>query len=241
RLDRLEDALARLRVDAHDRLVEEQDRGPVKHAAGEVQAPAHAAREPRDRLLGARGEADQVERGGRAPRGLPPPEPERAREEAQVLARPECGVDRHLLRDEAERAARAGGAGRERVARHRDPPRVEAQQRGEDAERRRLAGAVGTQVPEQEVRILDLVLRPRGVRRRVLEEVAAFRPDLVGYSAMSFQYETARLLAASVRAAAPGALHVLGWYHATVLADQVAARDGQVFDFIVRGEGERAF
>jgi len=71
----------------------------MKHAAGEVQAPAHAARESRDRLVGARGQADLVERRVRAPRGLPPPEPEGAREEAQVLARPERGVDRHLLRD----------------------------------------------------------------------------------------------------------------------------------------------
>src|SRR5437867_171379 len=100
---------------------------------------------------------------------------------------------------------------------------------------------IAAEVPEHEVRILDLVLHPRGVRRRVLEEVAAFQPDLVGYSAMSFQYETARILAEAVRAAAPGTLHVLGGYHATVLADRVAARDGRVFDFIVRGEGERAF
>src|SRR5205809_2821103 len=100
---------------------------------------------------------------------------------------------------------------------------------------------IAAEVPEHEVRILDLVLHPRGVRRRVLEEVAAFQPDLVGYSAMSFQYETARILAETARAAAPGTLHVLGGYHATVLADQVAARDGAVFDFIVRGEGERAF
>src|SRR5213594_593175 len=101
--------------------------------------------------------------------------------------------------------------------------------------------SIAAQVPGHEVRILDLVMRPKGVRRRVLEEVAAFAPDLVGYSAMSFQYATARTLAESVRAAAPGTLHVLGGYHATVLADQVAARDGRVFDFLVRGEGERAF
>src|SRR5207245_4017272 len=100
---------------------------------------------------------------------------------------------------------------------------------------------IAAEVPEHEVRILDLVLHPRGVRRRVLEEVAAFQPDLVGYSAMSFQYETAHILAEAVRAAASGTLHVLGGYHATVLADQIAARDGRVFDFIVRGEGEPAF
>lgn len=101
--------------------------------------------------------------------------------------------------------------------------------------------SIAAQIPEHEVRILDLVLRPKGVRRRVLDEVARFEPDLVGYSAMSFQYATARLLAGAVRAAAPHALHVLGGYHATVLADQVAARDGALFDFLVRGEGEVAF
>jgi len=101
--------------------------------------------------------------------------------------------------------------------------------------------SIAAQVPEHDVRILDLVLRPRGVRQRVLDEVRVFGPDLIGYSAMSFQYDSARILADAARAAAPAALHVLGGYHATVLADQVAARDGHVFDFIVRGEGECAF
>src|SRR5215470_11697956 len=63
--------------------------------------------------------------------------------------------------------------------------------------------SIAAQVPEHDVRVLDLVLRPRDVRRRVLEEVRAFRPDLIGYSAMSFQYATARALAEAVRAAAP--------------------------------------
>ena len=101
--------------------------------------------------------------------------------------------------------------------------------------------SIAAQVPEHEVRILDLVLRPQGVRARVLEEVASFAPDLVGFSAMSFQYATARALAEAVRAVAPHAVHVLGGYHATVLAEAVAAGDGQLFDFIVRGEGELAF
>jgi radical SAM superfamily enzyme YgiQ (UPF0313 family) len=101
--------------------------------------------------------------------------------------------------------------------------------------------SLAAQVPGHDVRVLDLVLKPHGVLRRVLAEVAAFEPDLVGHSAMSFQYDSARLLARAVRAAAPHALHVLGGYHATVLADAVAAHDGDLFDFIVRGEGEVAF
>jgi anaerobic magnesium-protoporphyrin IX monomethyl ester cyclase len=101
--------------------------------------------------------------------------------------------------------------------------------------------SIAAQVPEHEVRILDLVLRPKGIVRQVLDEVAAFAPDLVGYSAMSFQYATARAIAEAVRRAAPGALHVLGGYHATVLAEEIGERDGHLFEFVVRGEGELAF
>jgi anaerobic magnesium-protoporphyrin IX monomethyl ester cyclase len=101
--------------------------------------------------------------------------------------------------------------------------------------------SLAAQVPEHEVRLLDLVLRPRGVGTRVIDEVRRFRPDLVGYSAMSFQYDTARTLAAAVRAEAPHAVQVLGGYHATVMADQVGERDGDRFDFVVRGEGEIGF
>src|SRR5215475_1995742 len=101
--------------------------------------------------------------------------------------------------------------------------------------------SLAAQVPEHDVRILDLVLRPRGVRQQVLDEVRAFRPDVIGYSAMSFQYATARALAAAVRATVPGITQVLGGYHATVLADAVGERDGDLFDFVVRGEGELAF
>src|SRR5262245_27800689 len=101
--------------------------------------------------------------------------------------------------------------------------------------------SIAAQVPEHDVRILDLVLRPHRDRQQVLDEVQTFRPDVVGYSAMSFQYATARALAATVRAEVPDIVQVLGGYHATVLADAVGERDGDLFDFVVRGEGELAF
>ena len=101
--------------------------------------------------------------------------------------------------------------------------------------------SIAAQAPEHEVRIIDLVLRPKGVLGRVLDEVARFKPDLVGYSAMSFQYATACALAKAVRQVSPHALHVLGGYHATVLFDEVGARHGDIFDFIIRGEGEIPF
>src|SRR5262249_6201296 len=101
--------------------------------------------------------------------------------------------------------------------------------------------SIAAQVPAHEVHILDLVLGPKSVGAQVDEAVRTSGRDVVGYSAMSFQYATARALARTVRAAVPHALHVLGGYHATVLADEIAAADGEVFDFIVRGEGERPF
>src|SRR5437667_7151911 len=80
--------------------------------------------------------------------------------------------------------------------------------------------SIAAQVPGHDVRILDLLMQPRGVRHRVLEEVAAFAPALVGYSAMAFQDATARALAAAVRDVAPGKQSVLGGYHATGAADE---------------------
>lgn len=92
-----------------------------------------------------------------------------------------------------------------------------------------------------EVRILDLVLRPRGVGRAVREALDDFRPDLVGLSAMTFQYDTAKRVAAIVREALPQARTVLGGYHATLAYDEIAADpEAHVFDFLVRGEGEVA-
>ncbi len=58
-----------------------------------------------------------------------------------------------------------------------------------------LASLAG-QVEEGEVRILDLVAHSRGWAQAVREAVSDFRPDLVGLSAMTFQYDTAKQVAA---------------------------------------------
>lgn len=90
-----------------------------------------------------------------------------------------------------------------------------------------------------EVRALDLAFakgRLTPLLGRVLRELA---PDLVGVSAMSFQYASARRVALICKNLDPAVLTVLGGYHATLLADQIAqSADAELFDFIVRGEGE---
>jgi radical SAM superfamily enzyme YgiQ (UPF0313 family) len=92
-----------------------------------------------------------------------------------------------------------------------------------------------------DVRVLDLVLHSRAVGQAVRRALADFEPGLVGLSAMTFQYDTAKQVAAIVRRELPSAKTVLGGYHATLAYDEIVAdSEAEAFDFLVRGEGERA-
>ena len=105
---RREHALARLRIDPHRRLVQQDDLGPVQDAGRETQPSAHADRELRHGLVGAVGEADQVERmadrRGRIPRSRRP-----ARGRRSAGSRSPSGRDRA---PPAEARARARGGRR---------------------------------------------------------------------------------------------------------------------------------
>src|SRR5437867_9326878 len=61
-LDVVEDRVARLRIDAHGGLVEQQQRRVVDHGHGEIQAPFHPARVGGDAVARAGGESDEFER-----------------------------------------------------------------------------------------------------------------------------------------------------------------------------------
>ncbi|HWQ18329.1 MAG TPA: radical SAM protein [Methanotrichaceae archaeon] len=64
--------------------------------------------------------------------------------------------------------------------------------------------------------------------------------DLVGLTAMSFQYQEALVLAAIAKEA--GAKTVFGGYHPTLGFKEIgASADAQLIDYIVRGEGEATF
>lgn len=91
-----------------------------------------------------------------------------------------------------------------------------------------------------EVRVLDLALARGRLGPLVQSVVSRFAPDLVGISAMSFQYDSASRVARLAREALPGIRTVLGGYHATLMHEEIGAgSDRDLFDFIVRGEGER--
>jgi radical SAM superfamily enzyme YgiQ (UPF0313 family) len=93
-----------------------------------------------------------------------------------------------------------------------------------------------------ESKILDLVFFPKKTKSILKKAISEYKPDLVGISSMSFQYESARGAAGFIRDADPRIKVALGGYHATLMYEEIAAgNDAHLFDFIIRGEGELAF
>ena len=92
------------------------------------------------------------------------------------------------------------------------------------------------------IRILDLSLHRKSIARIVERELSVSDPDVVGLSSMSFQYESAKRIARLCRHWKKGTLVALGGYHATLMYREIAdSADGTMFDFLIRGEGERVF
>lgn len=105
-----------------------------------------------------------------------------------------------------------------------------------------LACIAGNIDERHEVALIDLV-RKRGsiarYLRRILEKI---NPDLIGLSAMTWQYETCLALIGLIREILPGVRIAVGGYHATLMAREMAASsESENIDFIVRGEGEETF
>lgn len=93
-----------------------------------------------------------------------------------------------------------------------------------------------------EVRVMDLVASRRNVRQALVEQLRDYCPDVVGLSAMTFQYDSAVRVARIVRAWNPAVNIVLGGYHASLLYERIGASpEASLFDFLVRGEGEKPF
>jgi radical SAM superfamily enzyme YgiQ (UPF0313 family) len=90
-----------------------------------------------------------------------------------------------------------------------------------------------------DVRILDLAFVRRNLDRLLTSTMTNFDPDVVGLSAMSFQFASACHVARLVKTLKKNALTVLGGYHATLQAEEIGrSPQARLFDFLVRGEGE---
>lgn len=100
--------------------------------------------------------------------------------------------------------------------------------------------SVGGNIDEgHEVYLVDLIRKRGQVARYLRRTLLKIRPDVVGLSSMAWQYDTCVKIIRFVKALLPNAKIVLGGYHATLMAEEVAASpEAELIDFIVRSEGE---
>jgi radical SAM superfamily enzyme YgiQ (UPF0313 family) len=97
-------------------------------------------------------------------------------------------------------------------------------------------------LPGHEVRTLDLVLFKPRIRKALEKVLADFRPQLVGLSAMTFQFDTLLRVARFIQDFDPAIKLAAGGYHVSLLARELSAGGADLpLDFLVRGEGEATF
>jgi anaerobic magnesium-protoporphyrin IX monomethyl ester cyclase len=94
-------------------------------------------------------------------------------------------------------------------------------------------------LPGHEVKVLDLVVYKPKIRRPLEKALRDFRPQVVGLSAMTFQFDTLVRVARFIRGLDPNIKLVAGGYHASLMAQELGAAGNDLpLDFLVRGEGE---
>ena len=93
-----------------------------------------------------------------------------------------------------------------------------------------------------DIRIADLVLRDKNPGQALMRVLQDFRPDVAGFTAMSFQYRAALDLIKLTRSFDPGITTILGGYHATADGEAILAGDDHRYmDYLIDGEGEVPF
>ncbi len=104
-----------------------------------------------------------------------------------------------------------------------------------------IASIGGNIDSEHDVFLVDLIRKRRSVKKYLTKVIGKIKPDIVGLSAMAWQYDTCIKIAHLIKELRPEVRIVIGGYHATLMAEEIAeSTESQWIDFIVRGEGEEA-
>ncbi len=104
-----------------------------------------------------------------------------------------------------------------------------------------IACVAGNIDDRHDVFIIDLIRKRRKIRKYLTRQLKKIQPDLVGLSAMAWQFETCTKIARLIRKLLPEVKIVIGGYHATLMSEEIAASDdARLIDFMIRGEGEEA-
>jgi radical SAM superfamily enzyme YgiQ (UPF0313 family) len=104
-----------------------------------------------------------------------------------------------------------------------------------------IASIGGNIDPEHDVYLVDLVRKRRSIKKYLTRLLTKIKPDLIGLSAMAWQYDTCVKIAHLIKELRPEVKIVIGGYHATLMHEEIAAAgESRWIDFMVRGEGEEA-
>ncbi|MBF0100250.1 MAG: B12-binding domain-containing radical SAM protein [Desulfobacterales bacterium] len=94
---------------------------------------------------------------------------------------------------------------------------------------------------EHEVYIIDLIRKRNKIVQYLTKQLMKIRPDIVGLSAMTWQYDTCVKLIKFIKHLLPNIKVVIGGYHATLMYEEISqSPEAEWIDFIIRGEGEES-
>lgn len=105
-----------------------------------------------------------------------------------------------------------------------------------------ISSLAGNIQPHHDVALADLVLKRNNLLPSLKKAIEDYQPDIIGLSAMTFQFDTARKIATFIKSLQKDIKIAIGGYHATLMYEEIAsADDDNPFAYIVRGEGEETF
>jgi anaerobic magnesium-protoporphyrin IX monomethyl ester cyclase len=95
---------------------------------------------------------------------------------------------------------------------------------------------------DHDVYLIDLVRKRTKVRKYLCKTLLKIEPQIVGLSAMTWQFPTCLKIVRLIKKNLPNTKIAIGGYHATLMYKEIS-ESGQSdgIDFIVRGEGEITF
>jgi radical SAM superfamily enzyme YgiQ (UPF0313 family) len=104
-----------------------------------------------------------------------------------------------------------------------------------------IASVGGNIDDDHEVYLIDLIRKRGAIKKYLRKVVGRIQPDLIGLSAMAWQYDTCIKIAHLLKELRPQVKIAIGGYHATLMHAEIAATpEAQWIDFIIRGEGEES-
>lgn len=103
--------------------------------------------------------------------------------------------------------------------------------------------SIGANIDDgHQVYVVDLIRKRHRLKYYITGLMRKIKPDVVGLSAMAWQFNTCARIARFIKAMMPETKIVIGGYHATLMYEEIAAsEESSCIDFIIRGEGEEAF